>query len=129
MFLLTKVTKENFEKIVKEGISSIPDKFLKMLSNVEIVIEKNPNQEQLEKLKLRKGYKLFGLYEGVPKTKRWSYGQVLPDKITIFQEPIEKVSNSEKEIKETVKNVVWHEIAHHFGIDEKKVRMLEKNKN
>lgn len=121
--------KNDFEKIVKEGISFIPKKFLKMLSNVEIVIEKNPNQEQLEKLKLHKGYKLLGLYEGVPKTKRWSYGQVLPDKITIFQEAIEKTSNSEKEIKETVKNVVWHEIAHHFGIDEKKVRTLEKSKN
>jgi predicted Zn-dependent protease with MMP-like domain len=124
----TKVNKENFEKIVEKGILAVPEKFLKMLSNVDIVIEENPNQEQLKKLRLGKGYQLFGLYEGIPKTKRWSYGQVLPDKITIFQEPIEKAANSEEEMKEIVKNVVWHEIAHHFGIDEKKVRTLEKNK-
>jgi predicted Zn-dependent protease with MMP-like domain len=128
-FLNMDFNKYDFEKIVKEGISAIPEKFFKMLSNVEIVIEKNPNPEQLKKLRLGQGYQLFGLYEGIPKTKRWSYGQVLPDKITIFQEPIERVSNSEEEIKEIVKNVVWHEIAHHFGIDEKRVRTIEKTKN
>jgi len=128
MFLSTKVNKDDFEKIVKEAILDVPEKFLKMLINVEIVIEDNPNPGQLKKLQLQKGHTLFGLYEGVPKTKRWSYGQVLPDKITIFQKPIEMVSDSEEEIKKVVKNVVWHEIAHHFGIDEKRVRILEKIK-
>jgi len=127
-FLNMDFNKYYFEKIVRQGISVIPEKFLKMLNNVEIVIEKNPNSEQLKKLRLGQRHQLFGLYEGIPKTKRWSYGQVLPDKITIFQEPIEKVSDSEEEIKEIVKNVVWHEIAHHFGIDEKRVRTLEKTK-
>lgn len=122
------MSKEDFEKIVEKGISAVPEKFLKMLNNVEIVTEENPNREQLKKLRLGKGYQIFGLYEGVPKTKRWDYGQVLPDKITIFQAPIEKASSSEGEIKEIVKNVVWHEIAHHFGMDEKKIRGLEKNR-
>ena len=128
MLLNTKVNKDDFEKIVKEAILDVPEKFLKMLSNVEIVIEENPNREQLKKLQLQKRHALFGLYEGVPKTKRWSYVQVLPDKITIFQKPIEMASSSEEEIKKVVKNVVWHEIAHHFGIDEKRVRTLEKIK-
>lgn len=123
-----KISKEDFEKIVEKGILAIPEKFLKMLNNVEVVTEENPNREQLKKLRLGMGYQLFGLYEGVPKIKRWDYGQVLPDKITIFQAPIEKASSSEEEIKETVKNVVWHEIAHHFGMDEKKIRGLEKNR-
>ena len=127
-FLNMDFNKYDFKKNVKEGISAIPEKFLKMLSNVEIVIEKNPNPEQLKKLRIGQGYQLLGLYEGIPKTERWSYGQVLPDKITIFQEPIERVSSSQEEIKEIVKNVVWHEIAHHFGMDEKKVRTIEKIK-
>jgi len=122
------MTREEFEKLVQEGIKAIPKRFLEKLSNVEIVIEDNPCLEQLKKLKLRKDTFLFGLYEGVPKTKRWGYAQVLPDKITIFKKPIEKFARSKEEIKEIVKNTVWHEIAHHFGLDEKRVRELEKKR-
>lgn len=117
--------RENFEKLVNEGIKAIPQKFLEKLNNVDIVIEDEPTPYQLKKLKARTGSLFLGLYEGVPQTKRWSYGQVLPDKITIFQKPIEIVARTEEEIKEIVKNTVWHEIAHHFGIDEKKVREIE----
>jgi predicted Zn-dependent protease with MMP-like domain len=119
------MTKEKFEELVNEGIRAIPKRFLEKLDNVDIVIENEPSPEQLRKLKMRKGSIIFGLYEGVPQTKRGNYGQVLPDKITIFQKPIERISRSENEIKEIVKNTVWHEIAHHFGIDERKVRELE----
>lgn len=119
---------EKFEKLVEKGIQAVPEKFLKKLENVDIVVEEEPSPEQLKKLKIRKGVFLFGLYEGVPQTERWSYGQVLPDKITIFKKPIEKASGSEEEIKEIVKNTVWHEIAHHFGIDEKGVRNAERRR-
>jgi predicted Zn-dependent protease with MMP-like domain len=119
------MTGEEFEKLVQEGIRAIPKIFLEKLSNVDIIIEDEPTPEQLQKLKVRKDSLLFGLYEGIPQTKRWSYGQVLPDKITIFQKPIEEFAGSPDEIKEIVKNTVWHEIAHHFGIDEKRVRQIE----
>jgi len=122
------MTKEKFEELVNEGIRAIPKRFLEKLDNVDIVIEDEPTSEQLRKLKMRKGSIIFGLYEGVPQTKRGNYGQVLPDKITIFQNPIERISRSENEIKEIVKNTVWHEIAHHFGLDEKRVRELEKKR-
>ncbi|MDD5098368.1 MAG: metallopeptidase family protein [Candidatus Pacebacteria bacterium] len=115
----------DFEKLVKEGIDAIPKELLKKLDNVGIVIEDNPTKEQLKKLKVRNDYSLLGLYEGVPKTKRWEYAQVLPDKITIFKNPIERMAQSEEKIKELVKNTVWHEIAHHFGMDEEKVRKSE----
>ena len=118
------MTEEKFEKIVKEGIAQIPEKFLTKLNNVEICIEEEPTPEQLGKLKSRK-VRVFGLYEGIPQTKRWHYSQVLPDKITIFKKPIEEMARSEKEIKEIVKNTVWHEIAHHFGMDERRVRTAE----
>ena len=105
--------------------SAIPKRFLEKLDNVDIVIEDEPTPYQLKKLRAQRGLVLFGLYEGIPQTKRWHYGQVLPDKITIFKKPIEKMARSEKEVKEIVKNTVWHEIAHHFGMDEKRVREVE----
>jgi len=122
------MNREKFEKLVMEGVRAIPEKFLEKLDNVDIVIEDEPTPYQLRKLRARGGLILFGLYEGVPQTKRWRYGQVLPDKITIFKKPIERVARSESEIKEIVKNTVWHEIAHHFGIDEKRVREAELRK-
>jgi predicted Zn-dependent protease with MMP-like domain len=119
------MNREKFEELVNEGIKAIPKKFLEKLDNVDIVIEDEPTPYQLRKLRARGGLIIFGLYEGVPQTKRGNYGQVLPDKITIFQKPIEKYASSEEEIKEIVKNTVWHEIAHHFGMDERKVREVE----
>jgi predicted Zn-dependent protease with MMP-like domain len=116
---------EKFEQLVNEGIKDIPQKFLDKLDNVVIVIEDNPTPEQLKKLKIRKNYVLFGLYEGIPKTKRWGYADVLPDKITIFKKPIEQSAQTEGEVKKIVKETVWHEIAHHFGMDEKEVRDAE----
>lgn len=116
---------EIFERLVNEGIKDIPQKFLDKLDNVGIVIEDDPTPEQLKKLKVRKDYFLFGLYEGIPKTKRWGYSDVLPDKITIFKNPIEQAAQTEEEIRKLVKDTVWHEIAHHFGMDEKEVRDAE----
>jgi len=123
------MNQDKFEELVNEGIRAIPEKFLEKLENVDIVIEDEPTPYQLEKLKARKRLIIFGLYEGVPQTKRGHYGQVLPDKITIFKKPIEKYARAEKEIREMVKNTVWHEIAHHFGMDEKRVREAESRRS
>jgi len=121
------MTHEEFEQLVRVGIDSIDEKFLQKLKNVEIVIEDDPTLFQLEKLKLR-GALLFGLYEGIPLTKREGYGQVLPDKITIFKNPIEQVFARPEDIKKAVADTVWHEIAHHFGMDEKQVREAERKR-
>ncbi len=117
--------REKFEKLVEEGIGAIPKKFRKKLDNVAIVIEDKPTYEQLRKSRVSPGLTLFGLYEGVPQTRRGNYGMVLPDKITIFQKPIEEYALSDSAICEIVKNTVWHEIAHHFGFGERKIRELE----
>jgi predicted Zn-dependent protease with MMP-like domain len=111
--------KKDFEKLVNEGIKAIPKKFLERLDNVDIVIEKGYPQGSL-----------LGLYQGVPKNA-WGrgFGMRLPDKITIFQEPLERIAKTPEELKEIVKNVVWHEIAHHFGFSEKEVRELERKRN
>jgi len=122
------MNREEFEEIVKEGIEAIPKKFLEKLNNVDICIEEEPTSEQLKKLRTKKGFLIFGLYEGIPQIKRRGYGQVLPDKITIFKKPIERIAKSKEEIKRAVRNTVWHEIAHHFGMDEREVRMAERRR-
>ena len=121
------LTNKEFEQLVKEGIYAIDKRFLQKLKNVEIVIEDDLTPFQLEKLRMCGGI-LFGLYEGIPLTKRESYGQVLPDKITIFKNLIEQVYSKPEDIKKAVKDTVWHEIAHHFGMDEKQVRDAEKKR-
>lgn len=123
---MQKLNRKEFEKIVKEGIKAIPERFLQKLKNVAIVIEDEPTLAQKKKLNIRPNWTLFGLYEGVPQLERGAnYSGVLPDKITIFQNPIEAAAGDEKDIKELVKNTVWHEIAHHFGMDEARVRQVE----
>ncbi len=124
------MTEEKFRKLVAKAIDKIPSKFLKKLDNVAIVVEDEPNLFQKAKLHLRHGWSLFGLYEGVPQTKRTMfYAGVLPDKITIFQKPIEAVASNEKDIEEIIKNTAWHEIAHHFGMDEHEVREASKKRS
>jgi predicted Zn-dependent protease with MMP-like domain len=119
---------EEFEKLVEEGIKAIPQKFLEKLDNVGIVIEDEPSLEQARKFKTGKGSVLFGLYEGIPRDKRMNYSQVLPDKITIFKRSIEGFARSEEEIKKIVSDTVWHEVAHHFGMDEDMVREAERKR-
>ncbi len=125
---MLKISQEKFEDLVREGVEEIPEKFLKKLKNVEICVEDKASVFQLEKLKMNDNSIIFGLYEGVPQIKRGNYAQNLPDKITIFREPIERVAETEKQIKEIIKNTVWHEIAHHFGLNENEVRKAEEER-
>ena len=99
---------------------------MQKLNNMAIVIGDEPTPAQKKKLNLRSNWTLFGLYEGVPQLSRGAnYSAALPDKITIFQKPIEAAARDEENIKEIVKNTVWHEIAHHFGMNEVQVRQAE----
>jgi len=117
--------KEDFEKLVKKAILSLPKHIREKMENVAIVIKKRPSQYELKKTKMKKETSLLGLYQGVPKTTWGKYMRPrLPDKITIFQEPIENSTNSEEKMAEIVRNIVWHEIAHYFGFNEKEVREL-----
>ncbi|TRZ80080.1 metallopeptidase family protein [bacterium] len=118
-----------FEKTVREAIDLIPQKFLARLDNVVITVEDEPNEKQKKKLRMRNGIVLLGLYEGIPQSKRAFYSGALPDKITIFKKPIEEIAGeNEERIKKMVKEAVWHEIAHHFGLNEQEVHEAEKRK-
>jgi len=118
--------REKFEAIVVEAVAGLPEEFLSRLENVDVVVEDYPTRAQLARSGLRRGETLLGLYEGVPRTWRGrGYGMVLPDKITVFQKPIEARCRGEGEIAAEVRRVVRHEIAHHFGIDDARLRQIE----
>lgn len=114
------MTDEEFGQLVNAGIEAIPRKFLDLLDNVAVTIEQEPSPAQGN---------LLGLYEGVPLIKRGTnYTAVLPDKITIFRGPILRLAVTPARIKQMVKDTVWHEIAHHFGMDEQEVRNAERKR-
>ncbi len=113
---------EDFEKLVDEALEDLPEYFKHKLDNVAIVVEDWPRAD------VARGRLLLGLYQGIPKPKRGAgYTMVLPDKITIFQRPIELVSRGDEHlIKNLVLDTVWHEIAHHFGISDARIDEIKK---
>ncbi len=117
----TILSHKEFEKLVQEGIDLIPEKILKKLENVEICIEDKCFLDKPNSI-------ILGLYQGVPKNKRWNYAQVLPDKISIYKQSIEKIAKNKEDIKRIVAKTVHHEVAHHFGFSEKEIRDLEKKR-
>ena len=96
----------------------MPDRFLERLDNVDVVVESRPSRDQRLINNLAPHETLFGLYEGIPQIDREGYGFVMPDKITIFQRPIEEFCSDAEEIVEQVQLTVIHEVAHHFGISD-----------
>jgi predicted Zn-dependent protease with MMP-like domain len=117
--------RERFEELVRRAVENLPEEFLERLDNVDILVEDRPTATQMRKSQVPRGNILLGLYEGVPRTRRSSgYGMVLPDKITIFQKPIEAKCRNEEEIVAEIERVVRHEIAHHFGIGDERLREL-----
>ena len=118
--------RDKFEALVARAIDNLPPEFQIKLENVDVVVEDWPTPRQLRQAKLSHPSQLLGLYQGVPQTRRGrGYGMVLPDKISIFQKPIEAQCLSDREIEVKIGEVVRHEIAHHFGTDEKTLRRIE----
>ncbi|MDQ5886531.1 MAG: hypothetical protein QG628_928 [Patescibacteria group bacterium] len=119
------VSDAEFEQFVSEAMDAIPDKYYQKIKNVVFVAEDNPTPDQRQKLKLRCDQTLFGLYEGVPLNRRGSnYSLVLPDKITIFKQPMEASCNSIAELKAQIHKTVWHEVAHYFGLSHEDMEKL-----
>lgn len=112
------ISKKRFEQLVAEAIDSLPKKIKAKIHNVAIFVEDYPTKEQLGRLGRKDQYALFGLFEGYCQAKRLNFGPVLPDRITIFREPICQHNFDEKAIKKQITSTVKHEIAHHFGSDE-----------
>jgi len=119
--------RKRFEWLVAKALDALPEEFVARLENVTVVVEEQPSRCQLVRARLKHGQTLFGLYEGVPLTKRGGhYGLVVPDKITIFQRPIESAYRDDGDIAAEIQRVVQHEIAHHFGIGDARLKQLGK---
>lgn len=119
------VSDSEFEQMLTAAINSIRPPYIDHLQNVAFIVEADPSPEQATKLGLRCNDLLFGLYEGVPLPQRGGRTKLLPDKITLFKNPLQKVSQNANDLKEHVRHTVWHEVAHYYGLDHKRIHELE----
>jgi predicted Zn-dependent protease with MMP-like domain len=120
------VTADEFDRLVAAACARIPAKFRRRLKNVAILVEPEPTPAQLARGRVVRGGTLLGLYEGRPLTRRSVFESfAMPDRITIFQGPHERMAASPEHLARLVEETVWHEVAHYFGLDERQVRAAE----
>lgn len=120
------LTDDDFDQLISRAMDELPQRYIKGLDNVAILYADEPDEHQLKKADLKEGGLLLGLYEGIPLTKRGSgYNMVLPDKITLFKNPILAVVSTPEELFERIKRTLWHEIAHHYGLDHDNINSLQ----
>jgi predicted Zn-dependent protease with MMP-like domain len=123
------MTASDFDRLVERAFARIPARFRKRMANVAMVVEPEPSPAQLAQAGVRSGGTLLGLYQGRPLTARSVFENfTLPDRITIFQGPHERLARSLSELEQMVEDTVWHEVAHYFGMDERRVRAAERRR-
>jgi predicted Zn-dependent protease with MMP-like domain len=124
---------EEFEKLAAEGYERLPEWAREKIKNVALLIEDEPSEEDRHLQGLSDDETLLGLYKGIPLSERGSHygeGMVLPDTITLYRLPIlETAEEDNLDVRDVVADTIWHEFAHHFGIDEDGVRSLEERRN
>lgn len=124
------INDDDFAKLIADAMDELPHKYLANMDNVAIVYEDDPSPAQRKELALRCNESLYGLYQGIPLTKRGSgYNLVLPDKITIFKNPLISSSGDMATLKAKIKHTLWHEIAHHYGLGHDRIHELERRRD
>ena len=120
------MTRERFTKLVEEALRDIPRRFRDAMTNVAVIVEDEPPPALLAELEMEPGDTLFGLYHGTPLTERNStYGNTLPDRISIYQVPIEESCEDEDDIRQCVAETIIHEFGHYFGLSEEEIEEIE----
>lgn len=120
------IDNEQFEKLLNQAYDELKQSNNFTLDNVVVTYDELPTYEQLRKGNVAAGHTLLGLYEGIPKTRRGAgYHMILPDKITLFKQPLLSISQTLTDLQENVKRTLWHEIAHHYGLDHNRIHKLE----
>jgi len=120
------MTRGEFERLVERALGRLPRRFRDKLANIAVTIEDWPDEETLADLGIEPPDTLYGLYQGVDVTRRDStYGNVLPDVITIYQGPIEEDGDSPAAMAEMVRETVMHELGHYFGLDDETLHGIE----
>lgn len=126
MEIMKELTDQEFDELITRAMDELPQEYITGLDNVAIVQADEPTEEQKEKMKIREGVVLLGLYEGIPLTQRGGgYTFVLPDKITLFKHSILRVVTSDDELFEQIKRTLWHEIAHYYGLNHARMDELQ----
>ena len=114
--MTVQMSRERFEELVGEALDAVPDELLKLMDNVVVLVEDDPDGDDRN---------LLGLYEGYALTNRgWDYAGVLPDRITIYRNPTLQICQTDDDVVDEVATTVVHEIAHHFGIDDERLHDL-----
>ena len=127
------MNREDFEKLVAEGFEQLPQWVRDKIKNVALLVEDEPSEEDRVAEGLDDDETLLGLYKGIPLSARgemYGVGMTLPDTITIYQTPIEEAAvEDNKDVRDVVAETIWHEFAHHFGMDEHQVREREQKRD
>jgi predicted Zn-dependent protease with MMP-like domain len=120
------MTRTEFRELVDEALDTIPERFRAAMQNIAIVVEDEPTPEQLASVEIEPPDTLLGLYEGIPLPERgWSHGNTLPDKITLFQFPIEDSSDDDDDVVIAIGETLIHEVGHYFGLSEEEIEAIE----
>lgn len=119
-----RVSRRRFVRLVEEALRQIPEELRRALENVHVAVEDWPTAEQLASVGLPEDGVLFGLYEGTPLVERGTELPLLPDRITLFQGPLEEACDTEEELREEIRKTVVHELGHYFGLDEDRLEEL-----
>jgi predicted Zn-dependent protease with MMP-like domain len=120
------MTREQFEKLVVEAVTLIPKRFRREMKNLALVVEEEPSEDLLEDMEIEPPDTLYGLYQGTPLPERtWGYGNTLPDRITIYQRPIEEDCEDEDEMRAVIGETLIHEVGHYFGLSEEEIEEIE----
>ena len=120
---------DEFDRLVNAAYSRIPARFRKRMKNIALLVDPEPSPQQLARGRVPRGSTLLGLYEGRPLTARSVFDSfTMPDRITIFQGPHERLAQGPEHLARLVEDTVWHEVAHYFGMDETRVRAAERRR-
>ena len=120
------MTRERFTELVEEALREIPARFRREMRNVAVVVEDEPPPDVLDDVEAEPDETLFGLYQGTPLPDRgWGYGNALPDRISIYQGPIEEACEDDDEIRDCIAETIIHEFGHYFGMSEEEIEEIE----
>ena len=120
------MTREKFERLVVEAITLIPKRFRREMKNLALVVEDEPGIELLHEMDIVPPDSLYGLYQGTPLPERdWGFGNVLPDRITLYQRPIEEDCDDEDDVRAVIGETLIHEVGHYFGLSEEEIQDIE----
>ena len=120
------MTRAKFERLVAEAVALIPGRFRREMKNLALVVEGEPSPELLEEMEIEPPDSLYGLYQGTPLPERgWGFGNALPDRVTLFQKPIEEDCVDDDEVRAVIGETLIHEVGHYFGLSEEEIEEIE----